>query len=97
MLRENRPFTEPRLAIIAGTPALVERAEAKSASVTAVLAEALQKRGVEAKLATLAARAGMAAFGHAASCWREDPSLGLQVHLEQAFLTLQGLSQAGGR
>ena len=94
MLLENRAFTEPRLEIIARTPALMERAEAKSASVAAVLAEALQQRGVEAKLATLAARAATAAFGHAASSWREDPSLSLEAHLEQAFETLQGLSQA---
>jgi AcrR family transcriptional regulator len=95
MLRENRPFTEPRMAIIASTPALRERAEAKSASLTAVLAAALQQRGIEAKLAALAARAGMAAFGHAAASWRETPSLGLQVHLERAFRTLRALSQAG--
>ena len=97
MLQENRTFTEPRLAIIASTPALLERAEAKSASIAALLAEALQQRGVEAKLATLAARTGTAAFGYAASAWREDPSLGLQVHLEQASRTLQGLSQASAR
>jgi AcrR family transcriptional regulator len=95
MLKDNRPFTEPRLEIIAKTPALMERAEAKAAAMTAVLATALQRRGVEEKLAILAARAGMAAFSHAASAWREDPSLGLGVHLERAFQTLHGLSAAG--
>jgi AcrR family transcriptional regulator len=95
MLLENRPFTEPRMAIIASSPALIERAEAKSASIAAVLAAALQQRGVEPKLAALAARAGMAAFSHAASLWREAPALGLQAHLEQAFRTLQVLSEGG--
>ena len=93
MLLENRPFTEPRMAIIARSPALIERAEAKSASVAAVLAQALQQRGVEPKLAALAARAGMAAFSHAAASWREAPAPGLSAHLEEAFRTLRDLSQ----
>jgi AcrR family transcriptional regulator len=92
MLQDNRPFTEPRLEVIAATPALVERAEAKSAALAALLATALQQRGVGPKLAALAARAGMAAFSHAASGWREEPQLGLKVHLERAFQTLHGLS-----
>lgn len=92
MLTDNRPFTEPRLAIIAGTPALLERAEAKTAGLTALLADALRQRGVQEELATLAARAGMAAFSHAGKSWREDPSQGLGVHLERAFRTLHGLS-----
>ncbi len=96
MLRENRPFTEPRMAVIAATPALQERAEAKAASLVAVLASALQARGVEEKLAMLAARTGMAAFSHAASCWREEPSLSLRIHLERAFETLHGLSATRG-
>jgi AcrR family transcriptional regulator len=95
MFEENRPFTEPRLEVIAVTPALTERAEAKAAAMTAVLAAALQRRGVEEKLATLAARTGMAAFSHAASAWREDPSTSLGVHVERAFQVLQGLSTAG--
>ena len=93
LLEENRPFTEPRLQIIARTPALQERADAKAASVTALLAAALQARGVERNLATLAAQAGMAAFGYAASAWRERPASGLSAHLAQAFDTLGGLSR----
>ncbi len=92
MLEANRPFTEPRLAIIAGTPALLERAEAKTASMTAVLAPALQRRGVDSKLALLAARTGMAAFSHAASAWREDPATSFDTHLGRAFDALHGLS-----
>jgi AcrR family transcriptional regulator len=96
MLEHNRPFTEPRTAVIASTPALQERAEAKAASITGVLAAALQQRGVEQKLATLAARAGMAAFSHAAGAWIEDPSISLDVHLERAFQALHGLSAPHG-
>jgi AcrR family transcriptional regulator len=91
MLEENRPFTEPRLAIIAGTPALQERADAKAASITAHLASALEARGVEPRLAALAAQAGMAAFSYAASCWRERPSVEFGTHLALAFQTLHGL------
>jgi len=94
MLEDNRPFTEPRLAIIARTPALRERADAKAASVTATLASALQARGVEPKLAALAAGAGMAAFSYAANAWRENPSLGLAAHLVRAFQTLDDLSRS---
>src|SRR6201996_7488004 len=71
MLEENRPFTGPRLEIIARTPALQERADAKAASLTALLASALEARGVETDLALLAAQAGMAAFGYAAQRWRQ--------------------------
>jgi hypothetical protein len=92
MLLANRPFTEPRAKVIAGNPALIERAEAKAASLTALLATALQQRGVEPRTAGLAARAAMAGFSYAASNWREDPSLGLGAHLERAFRTLHELS-----
>ncbi|HEX3919861.1 MAG TPA: helix-turn-helix domain-containing protein [Caulobacteraceae bacterium] len=92
MLLANRPFTEPRIQVIAANPALIERAEAKAASLTALLATALQQRGVEPKLAGLAARAAMAAFSYATTSWREDPSLSLAAHLDRAFQTLHGLS-----
>ena len=95
MLDDNRPFTEPRYEVIARTPALQERAEAKAASMTAVLASALQQRGVEETRATLAARVGMAAFSHAAGAWRAEPSISLQIHLKRAFQALRGLSAEG--
>lgn len=49
------PTSGRRAEIIALTPALQERADAKAASVTAALASALEARGVEPKLANLAA------------------------------------------
>jgi AcrR family transcriptional regulator len=94
LLEENRPFTEPRIAVIAGTPALRERAEAKTASLIALLAAALQRRGVEAKLATLAAQIGMAAFSYAARAWFEDPTHALDVHMTRALHELHQLSSA---
>jgi AcrR family transcriptional regulator len=95
LLEANRPFTEPAQAVIAGTPALRERQLAKTAATIAALAAALQRRGVEASLATLAATTGMAVFGHAARAWYEDPSVSLGVHLERAFEALRGLSAQG--
>jgi len=92
LLEENRPFTEPRLAVIAASPALWERAEAKSASLVQLLAKGLRQRGVDERLALLAARTGIAAFGHAAQSWFEDPSPGLEVRLDQAFCALRELA-----
>jgi len=95
MFEDNRPFTGPAQEVIACTPALQERQLAKTASTIAITAEALQRRGVEANLATLAAGAGMAAFGHAAHAWFADPSVSLGTYLERAFQALRGLSASG--
>lgn len=92
---DNRPFTEPAHEVIARTPALQERQLAKAASTIAAVAAALERRGVEANLATLAAGTGMAVFGHAVRAWIEDPSLGLEVHLDRSFQALHGLSALG--
>ncbi|MFI6038131.1 TetR family transcriptional regulator [Streptomyces sp. NPDC051315] len=92
ILEENRPFSEPRLAIIAVTPALRERDLAKAASLTEAVAEALRQRGVADRLAGLAARTGWAAFHHAAQAWIDDPSQSLDAHLLQAFDDLRTLS-----
>ncbi|MGH6957589.1 MAG: TetR/AcrR family transcriptional regulator [Caulobacteraceae bacterium] len=94
VFEENRAFVEPRQKVIAATPALRERELAKAASTISGLASALERRGVEAKLANLAAQTGMAVFGHAARAWLEDPSFSLESHLERAFQTLRGLSGA---
>lgn len=73
-LENNRPFSEPRLQIIAVTPALRERELAKHASLTDAVAEALRQRGVADGLATLAARTGWAAYHHAVQAWIDDPA-----------------------
>jgi AcrR family transcriptional regulator len=92
ILEENRPFSEPRLQIIAVTPALRERDLAKAASLTEAVAEALVQRGVADRLAGLAAQTGWAAFHHAAQAWIDDPSRGLDAHLSRAFDDLRALS-----
>lgn len=92
LLNENRAFTEPRMEIIAGAPALRERAEAKTASLVSVLGDALHRKGVEEKRASLAAKVGMAAFSYAARSWFEDPSQPFDIHLTRAFEALHQLS-----
>ena len=91
-LEENRAFTAPRQPIIAATPALRERADAKTAALISLLAAGLRQRGVEAKLAALAAQVGMAAFSYAARAWFEDPTETFDVHLTQAFQALNRMS-----
>jgi AcrR family transcriptional regulator len=94
ILEDNRPFSEPRLEIIAATPALRERELAKHASLIDAVAEALRQRDVPERLAGLAARTGWAAFQHAAEAWIEDPSQSLEAHLRHAFDDLHALSAA---
>src|SRR5277367_1901965 len=48
MFVDNRPFSEPRQRVIASSPALQERAMAKTRSLIAALASALCERGVAA-------------------------------------------------
>ncbi len=92
ILEENRPFSEPRLEVIARTPALRERELAKAASLTEAVAEALRQRGVADRLAGLAAQTGWAAFHQAAGAWIDDPSQNLDAHLARAFDDLRALS-----
>ncbi|MFC4907376.1 TetR family transcriptional regulator [Actinomadura gamaensis] len=94
ILEDNRPFSEPRLQIIAATPALRERELAKHASIIEALTQALRRRGQRHRLAALAAQTGWATFQAAAEAWIEDPSHSLQEHLDQAFDDLHTLSAA---
>lgn len=92
MLRDNLPFSVPRQAVIAQSPALQERVLTKTAGLTSALAAALRRRGVEDGLATLAAQVGMAAFSYAVGAWFNDPTRGLDAHLTRAFDELDRLS-----
>ena len=92
MLDRNRAFSEPRQALIARTPALQERVLTKTAGVTRALSVALERRGVNGAVATLAAQVGMAAFSYAARAWFDDPKTGLEAHLRCAFQELRNLT-----
>ena len=91
ILEDNRPFSEPRLAVIAATPALRERELTKAASLAAAMAQALQERGVSDRLAVLAAHVGWATFHAAAQAWIEAPSRDLDPPLTYAFQNLRAL------
>ncbi|MER6579394.1 TetR family transcriptional regulator, partial [Nonomuraea sp. NPDC001023] len=91
LLEDNRPFAEPRLQVIAATPALRERDLAKAASIAEAVAEALRQRGVADRSALLAAQIGWAAFHQAVQAWIDDPSQSLDAHLLQAFGDLRAL------
>ncbi|MFF4398795.1 TetR family transcriptional regulator [Streptomyces sp. NPDC001480] len=95
ILEDNRPFAEPRMEVIAATPALRERDSAKAASLTDAVAEALRQRDVADRLARLAAQTGWAAFHQAAQAWIDDPAQqSLDAHLLQAFDDLRTLYAA---
>lgn len=94
VLEENRPFAEPRLELIAKTPALRERDAAKGVRLSEALAEALRGRGVPDQLAALAAHTGWATFHHAAQAWINAPGESLDAHLRRAFDDLRALSAA---
>ena len=85
LYEDNRSFSEPRQAIIASTPALKERELTKIASMIEVLASALEQRGVDANLSTLAAQVGTAAFSHALTLWLDDASSDMGSYLDRAF------------
>ena len=91
LLEANRPFSEPRHAVIAATPALHERELAKTAALVEALAAALKARGVADLPAELAARIGMDVFAHATIAWLEDPGLGLGDRLTATWSELRSL------
>jgi hypothetical protein len=70
--------------VIAVTPALQERAYAKTAALTDTLANALADRGVAPPTARLAAQVGMAAFDRASRRWAGDPAVDLGASIAQA-------------
>lgn len=88
----NRPFTAPRQRIIAGNPALQERAQTKTRAVMSALTTAFRQRGVPDRAAGLAAQVGMAALGHAVAAWFANGSIDLHVYVEQAFEELRALA-----
>ncbi|MBV8226249.1 MAG: TetR family transcriptional regulator [Verrucomicrobia bacterium] len=91
-LEDNRPFSLPRQQVIDSTPALQERELAKVAALAEALALALRQRGVDGRLATLAAQTGMATWRYAVGSWFADPADGLGAYLDRAFDELDGLA-----
>ncbi len=94
LLEDNRPFSLPRQQVIDRTPALQERELAKVAALAEALALALRQRGVDERLAALAAQTGMATFRYAVASWFAEPAGGLGTHLDRAFDELDGLASS---
>ena len=94
MLEDNRPFSLPRQQVIDRSPALQERERSKVAALAEALALALRQRGVDERLAALAAQTGMATFSYAVASWFADPAGGLATHLDRAFRELDGLASS---
>lgn len=85
MFVENRPFTEPRQHVIAGSPALQERAMTKTRSLVAAVTSALGERGLAAPEANLVAWMGMAVLSYGVAAWFNDGSIDLGEHIVRAF------------
>lgn len=88
----GRSVAERRAKIIATSPALRERAHAKSAALTQALIGALEERGVPEPTARLAARAGGAVFERASRAWDGTSAADLAAHLAQATDELRALT-----
>jgi hypothetical protein len=78
--------------VIAVTPALQERAYAKTAALTDALAQALAERGTPPPTARLAAQVAMATFDRASRHWAEDPTTDLRAAITQAAGEVAALS-----
>jgi len=89
LIEHNLPVTERRAPVIVATPALQERAMAKSAALVAALTDALRARGVAEPLAALCAQVGMDTYSIAIRRWRADRTDDLHAHLDRAFTDLR--------
>lgn len=92
LLERNRPVAELRARIIAVTPALQERELAKGAALVALLADALEARGADARVAQLCSQVGMNLCAIVTKRWMNDPSLDLDAEIERAFHDLYEVS-----
>ncbi len=91
LLEANRPFSEPRQAVISATPSLQERERAKTAALAEALAEALRARGVPDERAAFAAQIGMTVFSHVTVAWLNEALPGLAERLDRAEEDLRSL------
>jgi AcrR family transcriptional regulator len=94
LIERNLPVTERRHPVIIATPALQERALAKSASLVVALTDALRARGVAEPLAALCAQVGLDTYSIAIRRWGADRTDDLHTHLDQAFTDLRLASNA---
>ena len=91
LLEDNRPFSKPRQEVISATPVLHERELSKLEALSDALVLGLKARGIPDLQATLAARAGIAAFADATRSWLEEETPGLAERLDLAERALKSL------
>jgi AcrR family transcriptional regulator len=89
LIEHNLPVTERRYPVIIATPALQERALAKTAALVGALTDALCARGVAEQLAALCAQVGMDTYSIAIRRWGTDRTDDLHIHLDRAFTDLR--------
>lgn len=80
----GRPVALQRAELIDATPALRERAHAKTAALADAIVGALTARGIPEPTGRLAAQVGAAAFQRAGAQWYADPSLDLTALVREA-------------
>src|SRR5260221_1398106 len=73
VFRERHALARQRQAVIAANPGLQERELLKRALLASAMADALRRRGGTDPTASLAAEAGVIAFGTAFARWVDDP------------------------
>ena len=78
-----------RRALIDSSPELRERDLMKMASMTAAVADALARRGVSEREATLAAQAATTVFTTAVDDWAREPEHGLAASIQDALNDLR--------
>jgi AcrR family transcriptional regulator len=91
LLVANRPLAERRARVIAVTPALRERAHAKTDALLDAVVQALTARSVVGETARLAAQIGSAVFDRASRAWGEDPGRDLAALIAQAAAEARAL------
>ncbi|MFJ4655159.1 TetR/AcrR family transcriptional regulator [Nocardia sp. NPDC088792] len=82
-------FAAARQQLIASSSELQERDLNKMTALAAAIAESLGRRGVPARIATLAAQAAVAVFTAAYAAWVEDATADLHVLMQQSLADLR--------
>ncbi len=88
-LAQYSEFAQARRELIASSAELQERELIKMASLAAAISEALGRRGVSARTATLTAQVAITVFTTAYSDWVDDPAADLDTLTQRALADLR--------
>jgi AcrR family transcriptional regulator len=87
-IEANREASGRLAALIAATPALLERSAGKEAVLVAAMSDQLVDGGIEPERAAIASRAAWAVLTEAVRAWRARPEIPLQGHVDRGFSVL---------